>query len=48
MKLFGVIILPLLYIFARFTLIVLAFMELRALSPDAYKTVEWTTLIPHI
>ncbi|KAK7435349.1 hypothetical protein VKT23_019700 [Stygiomarasmius scandens] len=45
---FTLIILPLLYISARFTLIVLAFMELRALSPDAYKTVEWTTLIPHI
>ncbi|KAF5339510.1 hypothetical protein D9758_016368 [Tetrapyrgos nigripes] len=37
-----------LYIIARITLIILALMKLRALPPDAYQTVEWTTFIPHI
>lgn len=37
----------LLYIVARITIIVLAFMSLRALPVDAYQTVNWTNYIPH-
>ncbi|THU75991.1 hypothetical protein K435DRAFT_974620 [Dendrothele bispora CBS 962.96] len=40
--------LPLAYIWARITLIVIAFMELRALPPSAYQTVDWARFIPHI
>ncbi|THU93039.1 hypothetical protein K435DRAFT_967452 [Dendrothele bispora CBS 962.96] len=40
--------LPLAYIWARITLIVIAFMELRALPPGAYQTVDWARFIPHI
>ncbi|KAK7451697.1 hypothetical protein VKT23_012376 [Stygiomarasmius scandens] len=47
-RLLEVITLPVLYIIARFTLIVLGFMELRTLAPGAYQIVEWTMLIPHI
>ncbi|KAK7447735.1 hypothetical protein VKT23_013991 [Stygiomarasmius scandens] len=41
-------ILPLLYMAARIILIVVALMELRSLPPDAYSTVNWTNLLPHI
>lgn len=37
-----------LYVISRFVLLVLPFMALRSLPPDAYKTVEWTTFIPHV
>jgi hypothetical protein len=37
-----------LYIIARFMLLVLPFMALRSLSPDTYQTVQWTTFIPHV
>ncbi|KAF5322411.1 hypothetical protein D9619_000425 [Psilocybe cf. subviscida] len=37
-----------LYIFARLTLIVLAFVSLRALPSDAFKVVSWTSFIPHL
>ncbi|THU84845.1 hypothetical protein K435DRAFT_970990 [Dendrothele bispora CBS 962.96] len=40
--------LPLVYICARITLIVIAFMELQALPPSAYQTVDWARFIPHI
>ncbi|THU80835.1 hypothetical protein K435DRAFT_767780 [Dendrothele bispora CBS 962.96] len=40
--------LPLVYIGARIALIVIAFMELRALPPSAYQTVDWARFIPHI
>jgi hypothetical protein len=40
--------LALLYILARVTLLVLAFMSLRLLPSGAYHTVNWTTFIPHI
>ncbi|THU87507.1 hypothetical protein K435DRAFT_969862 [Dendrothele bispora CBS 962.96] len=40
--------LPLAYIWARITLIVIAFTELRALPPSAYQTVDWARFIPHI
>ncbi|KAK0476270.1 hypothetical protein EDD18DRAFT_168649 [Armillaria luteobubalina] len=36
------------YIIARAILIVLAFLQLRSLPPLALRTVNWTTLIPHI
>ncbi|THU93057.1 hypothetical protein K435DRAFT_670898, partial [Dendrothele bispora CBS 962.96] len=42
------ILLPLVYIWVRITLIVIAFMELRALPPSAYQTVDWGRFIPHI
>ncbi|KAK0461506.1 hypothetical protein IW261DRAFT_1631905 [Armillaria novae-zelandiae] len=34
--------------FGRVILLILAFLELRALSPLAFCTVQWTTYIPHI
>ncbi|KAF8588771.1 hypothetical protein K439DRAFT_1629357 [Ramaria rubella] len=37
-----------LYVFARVTLLVLAFTSLQSLSLDAYQSVQWTTFIPHI
>ena len=37
-----------LYILARVFTLVLAFTSLRDLPPGAYKTVHWTTFIPHI
>ncbi|THU76971.1 hypothetical protein K435DRAFT_894760 [Dendrothele bispora CBS 962.96] len=40
--------LPLVYIWARITLIVIAFTELRELPPSAYQTVDWARFIPHI
>ena len=40
--------LGLLYIAARFTTIVLAFMNLASLPPGALQAVHWTTLIPHL
>lgn len=36
------------YILARLTLIILAFMTLCALPPDAYKDISWNSFIPHI
>jgi predicted metallopeptidase len=39
---------PFPYILARIILLVLPFMALRSLEPDVYRTVEWTTLIPHV
>ncbi|THU80829.1 hypothetical protein K435DRAFT_972603 [Dendrothele bispora CBS 962.96] len=43
-----IFLLPLAYIWARITLIVIAFTELRALPPSAYQTVDWARFIPHI
>jgi len=40
--------LGLLYILARVTTIVLAFMNLSSLPPGAFQAVHWTTLIPHL
>ena len=37
-----------LYILARVVTLVLAFTSLRGLPPGAYKTVHWTTFIPHV
>ncbi|KAG1902483.1 uncharacterized protein F5891DRAFT_164493 [Suillus fuscotomentosus] len=37
-----------LYIIARAVLLVLMFTTLRDLHPDAYKTVLWTSLVPHL
>lgn len=36
------------YIFARLSLIILPFLELRDLPPDLFKDVQWTSFIPHI
>jgi hypothetical protein len=36
------------YVFARITTLALAFTTLRALPPDAYKTAQWTNLLPHL
>jgi hypothetical protein len=46
----AVLLLPLglMYIAARITSIVLAFMTLQCLPPGAYVAIRWTTLIPHI
>jgi hypothetical protein len=38
----------LLYLFARIATLVIAFTTLRALPVDAFKTVDWTTFIPHL
>jgi hypothetical protein len=38
----------LLYITARVSTIVLAFMNLSSLPPGAFETVQWTTFIPHL
>ena len=45
-----IVIPPLLFVYfiGRIALFVLAFMSLRALPPGAYKTIHWTTFIPHI
>ena len=37
-----------LYIIARIALLVLPFMELRALLPGAYVQVDWVSFLPHI
>ena len=37
-----------LYVLARIVLLVLAFLSLKSLPPGAYRTVNWTTFIPHI
>ncbi|KAH9959055.1 hypothetical protein BC827DRAFT_1215529 [Russula dissimulans] len=37
-----------LYIYCRLTLIMLAFLSLRSLPPEIYRTVHWTSFIPHI
>jgi len=49
-KVLVVFIIPsvLLYVSARLTLLVLPFMSLRSLPPDAYRTAGWTSFIPHI
>jgi hypothetical protein len=44
----NLLIIPLLYTVARMMLLIQAFMQLRALPPSAYHTVQWTTFIPHI
>lgn len=36
-----------LYIFARLALLLLSFMTLRSLPPGAFRTVDWTHVIPH-
>ena len=38
---------PLLYVIGRITIIVLAFMSLRALPAGAFQTVDWDSYIPH-
>ena len=38
----------LLYLVFRLALLILPFMALRSLPDDAYRTVEWTQLIPHL
>ncbi|KZT19425.1 hypothetical protein NEOLEDRAFT_1245852 [Neolentinus lepideus HHB14362 ss-1] len=43
-----IIIFPLLYVAARITLLVLAFLSLKSLPPAAYQTVLWTNFIPPI
>jgi hypothetical protein len=43
MPLFGLI-----YILARLTTIVLAFINLSSLPPGAFQAVHWTTLVPHL
>jgi len=40
--------LGLLYILARLTTIVLAFINLASLPPGAFQAVHWTTLLPHL
>jgi hypothetical protein len=40
--------LGLLYVAARLTTLVLAFMNLDSLPPGAFQAVHWTTLIPHL
>jgi hypothetical protein len=49
-KSFALFLLPggLLYILARVTTLVLAFISLRGLPYGAYETVHWTTFIPHL
>ena len=41
------VLISVLYIIGRATIIVLAFMALRALPADAYQTVNWNNYIPH-
>jgi hypothetical protein len=36
------------YVFARIVLITIAFTSLRALPPEAYQSVPWTSAIPHL
>jgi len=43
MSLFG-----LLYVAARLTTVVLAFINLSSLPPGAFQAVHWTTLLPHL
>jgi hypothetical protein len=35
------------YMISRVSLLVLAFLSLKALPPDTYRSVQWTSLIPH-
>ena len=37
-----------LYFFARITLVTQAFFLLKSLPPDAFRTMSWTTFIPHL
>jgi hypothetical protein len=39
---------PFVYIFFRLILMVLSFISLRSLPPNAFYTVHWTTFIPHL
>jgi hypothetical protein len=39
---------PYAYGLGRVVLLVLSFLSLRALPPDAYLSIDWTTLIPHV
>ena len=50
MSIVFILVLPavILYIIARAITLVLAFTSLRGLPPGAYKTVHWTTFIPHV
>ncbi len=45
---FMMIVAVILYIVARITLIILAFLQLRSLHPLAFCVVQWTTYIPHM
>ncbi len=45
---FMMIVAIILYIVARITLIILAFLQLRSLPPLALCAVQWTTYIPHM
>lgn len=36
------------YIIGRLVLLLLPFMSLRSLPPEAYQSVQWTSLIPHV
>jgi len=40
--------LVLIYVVARFTTLVLAFVDLSSLSPATFQAVPWTTLLPHL
>jgi hypothetical protein len=42
------IFLPCIYVFSRLILMVLSFISLRSLPPNAFYTVHWTTFIPHV
>ena len=42
------LVLLMVYIACRVLLLMLPFMSLRSLPPDAYRTVTWTTFVPHI
>ncbi|ESK83592.1 hypothetical protein Moror_12062 [Moniliophthora roreri MCA 2997] len=42
------VLLGLFYMISRLTLIILALMALRDLSPSAYQTIQWTTFVSHI
>jgi len=36
------------YVLARVALLILPFTSLRSLLRDAFKTISWTVLIPHV
>jgi hypothetical protein len=42
------VLLPILYIFARVSLLILPFMALSSLPPVAFQTIHWTNLLPHV
>jgi hypothetical protein len=39
---------PFIYVFSRLILLVLSFISLRSLPPNAFYTVHWTNFIPHV